>query len=179
MEDKLDIMIAKLHDLKGPAFWQQLQAITRRREFQVLEEGIFSAIGPDTPDFNQLLEAARKAVYFGYTAYLLPNPRTTRSADFIFVRKGIYKLIELKTIYGRNSIRNRLNEASGQSSRILLNLATRINPHHFAHEIVKAFEQTPSYQEIIIFIRRKAFSITRQNALKEGFEVRFRKAVRK
>ena len=41
---------------------------------------------------------------------LLPNPIAIRSADFIFERKGVYKMFDLKTISGKNSIDNRLSE---------------------------------------------------------------------
>ena len=104
MEDGLDKMIAQLQLLEGAAFWQQLAAITQRREFKSFEDGIFSAIGSESPDFDQLIDAARKAVAFGYTVYILPNPKGTKSADFIFKRKRVYKLIELKTIIGIRSV---------------------------------------------------------------------------
>ena len=36
------------------------------------------------------------------------NPKGIRTADFIFERKGVYKMFDLKTITGRSSVDNRL-----------------------------------------------------------------------
>ena len=65
------------------------------------EPGIFSAISNQSDDYDNLIKAARKAVEHGYRVYLLPNPKGIRSADFIFVRKGVLKLFDLKTITGK------------------------------------------------------------------------------
>ena len=128
MDDGLDILIANLRNLKGAAFWQQLAVIASRPEFKQVEESIYSVIGPETPDYDRQLDAARKAVLFGYTVYLLPNPKAVKSADFIFQRKGVYKLFELKTITGQNSVGNRIMDALDQSNRLLLNMCTKYNP---------------------------------------------------
>ena len=37
---------------------------------------------------------------------MLPNPKHPRTADFIFERKGVYKMFDLKTISGRKSADN-------------------------------------------------------------------------
>ena len=58
------------------------------------------------------------------TVYVLPDPNIVRSADFIFVRKGVYKLYDLKTISGKSSADNRLIESIGQANRVLLNITT-------------------------------------------------------
>ena len=79
MEDGLDILIADLRCLKGAAFWQQLALIADRPEFKQIEENIYCAIGPQSPDFERLLDAARKAVSFGYSVYILPNPKGVKS----------------------------------------------------------------------------------------------------
>ena len=161
MEDGLDSMIASLHDLKGPSFWKQLATITKRREFEPFEEGIITAIGPENPDFEPLLDAARKAVAIGYTVYILPNPRGTKSADFIFRRKGVYKLFELKTIRGKNSVGNRLKDACLQSNRVLLNMTIRYNPRLLAFEIARFFENNTEIREVLIFRKGKIIQIRR------------------
>ena len=72
--------------------------------------------------FVHLIYAARKAVSFGYRVFILPNPKGIRTADYIFERKGVYKIFDLKTIIGRNSVGNRLKESMGQTNSVLLNL---------------------------------------------------------
>ena len=54
-------------------------------------------------DFQNQLVAARKAVEFGYTVYILPTPRGSRTPDFILEKKNIYRAYDLKTVYGKAS----------------------------------------------------------------------------
>ena len=173
MEDGLDILIAQLQTLKGAAFWQHLVAITKRKEFKEIEKNIFSATSPNNPDYEQQIDAARKAVYFGYIVYMLPNPINTKSADYIFVRKGIHKLYEMKTISGQNSVGNRINEALKQSNRLLLNMKTRYNPRKLGKEIIRCFESNRECKEVMVFYNRQSLTITRQVALRKGFGAEF------
>ena len=110
MPDNYDIAteLAKLHDLHGGEFIRQLKLLTTFADFQLVETDIYTADGRTGEDFENLLNAARKATACGYEVYILPNPKSTRTADFIFTRKGVYKLFDLKTISGRNSVGNRL-----------------------------------------------------------------------
>ena len=163
MEDGLDILIADLRHLKGAAFWQQLALIANRPEFKQIEAGIYSAISLQSPDFEHLLDAARKAVSFGYTVYILPNPKGVKSADFIFKRKGIYHLYELKTIYGKHSVGNRLLEASSQSNRVLLSFTKKYNPRLLAKELIQLFHSDKAMVEVLIFYKGKQFLVKRRS----------------
>ena len=98
--------LALLHTLKGSAYVNQLKTIAGRKEFHPLEEDpcIFTVGGENGEDYPFLLNAARKAVEHGYQVYILPNPRGIRTADFIFVRKGLYSIYDLKTVSGKNSV---------------------------------------------------------------------------
>lgn len=175
MKDGLDRLLADLPGMSGAAFWRQLERIACRPEFKQIEEGIYSVIGSESPDFTYLLDAARKAVMYGYTVHILPNPRGVKSADFVFERKGVYKLFELKTITGQNSVGNRISEAMAQSNRLLLNMRIQYNPRKLGHEIVKCFESNRECREILIFQNKQMYSITRQVALSRGFGARFSK----
>jgi hypothetical protein len=179
MKDGLDILISQLQDQKGKAFWQQLEAITRRREFTLIEKGIYSALGPGNPDMDHLLDAARKANYYGYTVYILPNPRGSKSADLIFEQKGIFRLYELKTITGKNSVGNRLKEAVFQSGRVILNMTVQYNPRKLAKEIKDFFTLSREIVEVLVLFRGKRISINRQAALNHTFNADFRKALTK
>ena len=87
------VELQDLHYLKGASFINQLKLIINSGEFFPVEgdPGIFSAISNQSDDYDNLIKAARKAVEHGYRVYLLPNPKGIRSADFIFVRKGVLK----------------------------------------------------------------------------------------
>ena len=160
MEDGLDILIAELKGLKGKAFWQRLVAITKCREFKMREKGVYSVFSSNNPDFNQLMNAARKAQSFGFDVFILPNPKGIKSADLILRYKNSYKLYELKTIHGQNSIGNRLTDAIDQSMRVLLNLEIRYNPRLLAFEIANFFRNNKEAKEVLVFYRRTRLSIT-------------------
>ena len=160
-----------LHYLKGARFINQLKLIINSGEFYPVEgeQGIFSAISEQSDDYDNLINAARKAVEHGYRVYILPNPKGIRTADFIFVRKGVLKLFDLKTIIGKNSVGNRLAESIGQTERVLLNMQTDYNIRRLTLEIKRYFEMSAAVQEVLIYSGSKEISIKRNIASSKGF----------
>ena len=80
--------LADLHSLKGAGFISMLKEITQQRAFSPLEgeSNIYTTCGTKDDDYDNLLNAARKAVEHGYRVFILPNPKGIRTADFIFER---------------------------------------------------------------------------------------------
>ena len=171
MPDNCDIAaeLAKLHILRGGDFIRQLKLITTFAEFQLVEADIYTAGDRTDEDFENLLNAARKATTFGYTVYILPNPKSVRTADFIFVRKGVFKLFDLKTIVGKNSVGNRLQDSIGQTNRVLLNVVADVNPMVLARSIRKYFECNAEAIEVLIFKGGKTLSIIKNDTLHPQF----------
>ena len=159
------VELQDLHYLKGASFINQLKLIINSGEFFPIEgePGIFSAISDQSDDYDNLIKAARKAVEHGYRVYLLPNPKGIRSADFIFVRKGVLKLFDLKTIAGRNSVDNRLSESVGQTNRVLLHMTADYNPGTLARSIKRYFELNPYAREVLVYKGKKQISVTRKS----------------
>jgi len=87
------------------------------------------------------------------------------SADFIFVRKGVYKLYDLKTITGANSIGNRLQDSIGQTNRVLLNITTEYSPIALARNIRRYFEKNPQAVEVLVYKGRKSISVLRDETV--------------
>ena len=118
--------LAKLHELTGAEFSRQVERIALRNEFRPLEgeTDIYISGGETSDDFENQLKAARKAVMHGYRVFILPNPKGIRTADFIFERKGTYRMYDLKTISGKGSVDSRLSESMGQTNRVVLNIST-------------------------------------------------------
>ena len=100
---------------------------------------------------------------------ILPNPKGIRTADFIFVRKGVFRLFDLKTIVGKNSVGNRLKESIGQTDRVLLNLQCDYSVRNLTTEIRHYFEISTSAQEVLVFTGNKEISIKRNIASSKGF----------
>ena len=163
--------LQELHNLKGAQFINQLKQIVYYCDFHPVEGEtcIFSAISEQSDDFDNLINAARKAVEHGYRVYMLPNPKGIRTADFIFERKGGYKMFDLKTITGKNSVGNRLKESLGQTDCVLLNLQVNYNIRRLTQEIRHYFEMSINVQEVLIYKGTKEISIKRNIALSKGF----------
>ena len=167
----------KLHLLEGAEFVVQLKAIAARSEFRPLKDDpdIYTTGGQCNADYDSLLASARKAVDLGYKVYILPNPSGIRSADFIFVRKGVYKLYDLKTISGKSSAGNRLIESIGQTNRVLLNITTDYNSGSLARSIKRYFENNSSALEVLVFKGRKMVSVTRDITMSSNYYQLFMK----
>jgi hypothetical protein len=156
--------LALLHTLSGTEFIRQLKAISNRNEFHLLtgEDDIFTVGGETDNDFPFLLNAARKAVSHGYRVFILPNPKGTRTADFIFERKGVYKLFDLKTITGKASAGTRLKESIGQTNHVVLNMAVDYDPRLLAKNIQSYFESNQEAREVLILKGSKFLSVSRR-----------------
>lgn len=163
--------LAKLHKLSGVDFVRQLKNITQMGDFKLVEgeTNIYTTISDTSPDFSNLLNAAKKAVEYGFTVYILPNPKEIRTADFIFERKGIVKIFDLKTISGKSSVGNRLQESVGQTNRVLLNVVADINPMVLARNVKKYFESNSNAIEVLIFKGGKSISTIREDTEHANF----------
>ena len=173
--------LAKLHVLQGADFVMQLKCIASRKEFHPMkdEKNIFIAGGNQKSDFDNLLNAARKAVNHGYRVFILPNPKDIRTADLIFEQKGIYKMYDLKTIQGKTSVMNRLKESIGQTNHVLLNMATDHHGMALARSIKKYFELNPMAMEVMIFNGNKVIVVTPRSLEDKHFLYTFHKRYNK
>ena len=169
--------LAKLHELTGAEFSRQVERIALRNEFRPLEgeTGIYITGGETDDDFENQLNAARKAVMHGYRVFILPNPKGIRTADYIFERKGTYRMYDLKTISGKGSVDSRLTESMGQANRVLLNIATDYKAGKLARSIMRYFEKYDEGIEIMVFRGNKKISITRQMVTERNFVIAFSK----
>ena len=163
--------LQELHYLKGAQFINQLKLIIYYGEFHLVEgeTNIFSAISEQSDDFDNLINAARKAVEHGYRVYILPNPRSCRTADFIFEKKGILGLYDLKTVYGKGSVGTQLLDSIGQTNRILLNMTSDYNPRALAKDIKRYFERNGNAVEVLIMKGTRTISVIREDTLGKSF----------
>ena len=165
--------LQELHYLKGARFINQLKLIIYYGEFHPVEgeTNIFSAISEQSDDFDNLINAARKAVEHGYRVYILPNPRSCRTADFIFEKKGILGLYDLKTVYGKGSVGTQLLDSIRQTNRVLLNYNARL----LASDIKTYFESNRDAIEVLIFKGNKTITVKRGLACNPSFNRIFRR----
>jgi phosphoheptose isomerase len=173
--------LQELHFLKGARFINQLKLIIYYGEFHLVEgeTDIFSAISENDDDFDNLINAARKAVEHGYRVYILPNPRSYRTADFIFEKKGILGLYDLKTVHGKGSVGTQLLDSIGQTNRVLLNMQSDYNARLLAADIKTYFETNQDALEVLIFKGKKVLPVNRIQIQSPDFNRVFRKRYEK
>ena len=178
MESLRDIAseLGKLQELDGSEFVLQLKRIITYEGFHPLstDPDIFVVGGEQNADYENLLAAARKAVELGYKVYILPNPKGIRTADFVFERRGIVKMYDLKTIQGKGSVATRLQESVGQCNRVLLIITSDYNARLLASDIKSHFEKSRKAVEVLIMKGRKTLSVNRTFALNPMFNRLFR-----
>ena len=169
--------LAKIHRLTGGDYSRQVERIALRKEFHPLDtdKDIFTVGGEKSDDYQNLLIAARKAVELGYKVYMLPNPRSIRTADFILEKKGTYRMYDLKTVFGKASVGQNLIDSIGQCNRILLNMTTEYSTRSLAFDIKKFFEINDRAIEVLIFKGRKHISVNRAMVFNGSFLFNFKR----
>ena len=177
----ITVELKELHNLKGASFIKKLKEIVYYGEFHLVEgeTGIYSTGGEQSPDYENLLNAARKAVEHGYRVFVLPNPKGTRTPDFIFEQKGNCKVYDLKTISGKASVNNRLFESIGQINRVLLNMTVDYNARLLASDIKSYFETNQDALEVLIFKGKKVLPVNRIQVQSPDFNRVFRRRYEK
>ena len=173
----IDSILSDLQTARGAAFVTLLKEITKHPAYSVLKSdpNIYTIGGEMGEDYDNLLNAARKAVEHGYRVFILPNPKGFRTADFVFERKGVYKMFDLKTITGKNSVGTRLVESIGQSNRVLLNMPSGYNTRLLAADIKTYFDLNEAALEVLIFKGKSELSIYRRFVSNSRFYSEFKK----
>ena len=163
--------LTELQALQGIDFVRQLRIIASRKEFRPLstDPEIYYVGGESDTDFPRLIDAARKAVALGYRVYLLPNPHGIRTADFIFERKGLYRLYDLKTVYGKTSVDTQLLDSVGQANRIILNMTSDYNSRRLAKDVRRYFERNANAVEVLIMKGARTISVIREDTIGQSY----------
>ena len=164
--------LSKLHKLEGKEYNQQLQTITEMRVFKPhpKAKNVFWTENVNDPDLKNLLAGAKKLTIDKNTkVFILPNPGSGRTGDYIVVRDGIYKGYDLKTITGNHSAGNRLFESIGQTRRVVLNMCTNYNPRTLAGEIKDYFNANDKAIEVLILKGKRRIVIERIHIKDKNF----------
>lgn len=119
------------------------------------------------------LSIAKKMLSNGYDVYLMPNPNTSTSADFILSKNGKLYYAEGKTLNGANSLDNRLK--SKQARRIIIDVIGTNDSRYIASELRIAFEQNTYLDEIILLKRSREIKVNRRMVLSKKYEEVFKK----
>ena len=145
-----------------------MESIARRKEFKSIEKGIYSAMSKKEPDYNKVLNAAQICKKDRYEVYLMPNPNSLTSADVILYKKGRYGLYDVKTISGKSSVSNRLNDSIEQANNVILNITSRYNGRLLANEIMSYFHSYPNANEIILCYKGTVREVINRRKINKG-----------
>lgn len=160
-DKRYNLRIGKVARTDRSRVSRQVERIAQRKEFHLVENerDIYITGNNESDDYDNLIQAARKAVSFEYTVYILPNPTEIRTPDFILEKKNTYRVYDLKTVFGKSSIGQSLIDSIGQCNRILLNIQTDYNTRLLISDVKRYFEANPSGLEVLIFKGKKRISI--------------------
>lgn len=164
--------LSKLKDLKGKDYSNQLKTITEMNVFKRHPElkRVFWTENNNDPDLKNLLACAGKLTLDKNTmVYILPNPGSIKTGDYIVVRKNIFKDYDLKTISGKRSAGNRLIDSIGQSRRVILNMTTEYNPRILAKDVKTYFESNRNAVEVLILKNKKQVIVHRKETMERSF----------
>ncbi|MBO7055382.1 MAG: hypothetical protein J6X18_17345 [Bacteroidales bacterium] len=115
------------------------------------------------------LQIAQKFVGNGYDVFLLANPRTTKSADFIIRKKNCLYYVEGKTSSGGSALTVRLSEGAKQADRIAVNFIGSPQINMLSAEITNIFIQRATLLRIYLFKKSRLLVINRDMALSKKF----------
>ena len=126
-----------------------------------------------TGEIPNNLQIAQKFLANKFDVYLLANPRTTKSADFIIKQRNILYYVEGKTSNGGSAFAERLQEGAKQADRIAINFIGNSINKTFSREIKNAFENNEDLKYVYVFKGAKLIFIKRNEALSKTFSHKF------
>ena len=121
------------------------------------------------------LTIAKKLANNDYNVYLLSNPNTIKSADFILEKKGKLYYVEGKTLDGANSLDTMLSKGANQSDRIVVDIIGTNDADYISREVKFAFQQNKDLKEILLLKGSRLISFKRDAIKSKHFEDTFRK----
>jgi hypothetical protein len=120
-------------------------------------------------EYSDNLNGARALMRDGYNVYMLHNPKGVTSGDYILEKgKNLY-YVELKTIYGQNSLENRLDRGSVQADRLVLNMVGNVDSRYVGNTIKKFYLRNPQVKEIKVLLGGKPIVVVWKTVKKRDF----------
>ena len=131
--------------------------------------GVFKTLRKTDEEYNDNLNGAKALNRNGYDVYMLPKLRDVKCFDYILAKDNKVHAAELKTIYGKNSLDNRLYAANEQTDRFVLNIVGNATSRFIADEIKNFYLNNPHVKEIIVLKAGKQIGITYDEVRKKIF----------
>ncbi|MBP5723097.1 MAG: hypothetical protein J6X18_05935 [Bacteroidales bacterium] len=164
-----------------------LQWIVENPEYQVLkrystaENAVF---GLNISQYDDILLSgempknlaiAQKLVMNKFDVFLLTNPTSTKSADFVLRQNNKLYYVEGKTLDGKNSLDHLIEKGSEQSNRVVIDIVGTTSTNYIKTIIEKGFERYSVLQELFLLKGSRLIRINRQMSQTKTFMESFKK----
>jgi len=164
-----------------------LQWIVENPEFQVLKRYSTtenSVYGLNISQYDDILLSgempknlaiAQKLVVNKFDVFLLTNPTSTTSADFVLRQNNKLYYVEGKTLDGKNSLDHLIEKGSEQANRVVIDIVGTTSTNYIKTIIEKGFERYSVLQELFLLKGSRLIRINRQMSQTKTFMESFKK----
>jgi len=164
-----------------------LQWIVENPEFQVLKRYSTtenSVYGLNISQYDDILLSgempknlaiAQKLVVNKFDVFLLTNPTSTKSADFVLRQNNKLYYVEGKTLDGKNSLDHLIEKGSEQANRVVIDIVGTTSTNYIKTIIEKGFERYSVLQELFLLKGSRLIRINRQMSQTKTFMESFKK----
>ena len=120
------------------------------------------------------LAIAQKLVMNKYDVFLLSNPNSTKSADFILRKRNCLYYVEGKTSTGGSALVHQLEKGAKQANRIVIDFIALPKTRDITQLIQSTFNNHINLVEIMLFKGKSLISIKRKDYTAKDFAKRFK-----
>ena len=121
------------------------------------------------------LAIAQKLVANKFDVFLLTNPTSTKSADFVLRKRNCLYYVEGKTSSGGSALSTRMEEGNKQAERIVINFVSNPSLHNISALTKTSFYKYAHLKELFLLKGSRLIDIERDFAESVNFEARFAK----
>lgn len=126
-------------------------------------------------ELSKNIQMAKKMANNGYDVYMLSNPRSGKSADFIFVKNGKAYYTEGKLSTGKNSLGHNLAKGTSQSERILVDMTGTKDTNYIAARLEEAFKSNSDLKEVMLLKGGRLIKVSSQDIDSKEFSNKFKR----
>ena len=164
-----------------------LQWIVENPEFQVLKRystAENAVYGLNISQYDDILLSgempknlviAQKLVANKFDVFLLSNPTSTKSADFVLRKRNCLYYVEGKTSSGGSALSTRMEEGNKQADRIVVNFISYPSLHEIFSLVKTTFYKYTQLKELFLLKGSRLIDIKRDFSESVNFEERFAK----
>ena len=111
---------------------------------------------------------------YEFDVFLLSNPNSTKSADFILRKRNCLYYVEGKTSTGGSALVHQLGKGAKQANRIVIDFIALPKTRDITQLIQSTFNNHINLVELLLFKGKSLISIKRKDYTAKAFAKRFK-----